>query len=99
MSSNRLPEAERERQNSKLRQVWDKDAAGYDKKINWFERRVFGADNRAWACSRLRGNILEVAVGTGLNLPLFPADAHVTGIELSPAMLEVAKQRAAELGR
>jgi ubiquinone/menaquinone biosynthesis C-methylase UbiE len=99
VSGNQLSDAERERQNSKLRQVWDKDAAGYDKKIGWFERRVFGSDNRAWACSRLRGQVLEVAVGTGLNLPLFPSDTHITGIELSPAMLEVAKKRAAELER
>jgi ubiquinone/menaquinone biosynthesis C-methylase UbiE len=99
MTSNRLSEADRERQNSLLRGVWDKDAAGYDKKIGWFERRVFGEDNRAWACSRVHGDVLEVAVGTGLNLPLYPADAHVTGIELSPAMLDIARKRAAELGR
>ncbi len=36
--------------------------------------------------------------GTGLNLPHYPDDARVTGIELSPAMLEIAKQRARDLG-
>ncbi len=43
--------------------------------------------------------ILEVAIGTGLNLPHYRVDATVTGIELSPAMLAIAKQRAADLGR
>jgi hypothetical protein len=37
--------------------------------------------------------------GTGRNLPYYPPDATVTGIEISPAMLAVARQRAADLGR
>lgn len=98
-AAHRLSHAEREKQNARLREVWDQDAAGYDKKIGWFERRVFGDDNRTWACSRARGDVLEVAVGTGLNLPHYPHDAHVTAIELSPAMLEIAAQRARDLGR
>lgn len=97
--SSHLSDADRERQNAQLREVWDKDAAGYDKKIGWFERHLFGDDNRTWACSRAHGDVLEVAVGTGLNLPHYPTDARVTGIELSPAMLEVAKERVLELGR
>lgn len=94
-----LSEADRERQNARLREVWNEDAAGYDKKIGWFERRVFGDDNRAWACSRAEGEVLEVAIGTGLNLPIYPQHVHVTGIELSPGMLEIAQQRARDLGR
>lgn len=31
--------------------------------------------------------ILEVGVGTGLSLPLYPAGAHVTGVDLSQEML------------
>jgi ubiquinone/menaquinone biosynthesis C-methylase UbiE len=34
-----------------------------------------------------------------MNLPHYPSDVQLTGIELSPAMLTLAKQRAAELGR
>jgi ubiquinone/menaquinone biosynthesis C-methylase UbiE len=90
---------ERERQNELLLEIWERDAPDYDKKMDWFERRVLGEDNRPWACSRAEGSVLEVAIGTGLNLPLYPDDARVTGIELSPAMLEIAKQRARELGR
>lgn len=99
MSSNRLSDADRERQNARLREVWNEDAVGYDKKIGWFERRVFGVDNRAWACSRAQGEVLEVAVGTGLNLPNYPEHVRVTGIELSPGMLEIAKDRGRDLGR
>ena len=39
-----------------------------------------------------------MAIGTGRNLPHYPADVSVTGIELSPAMLAIARQRAADLG-
>lgn len=42
---------------------------------------------------------LEVAVGTGLNLPFYPAEADLTGINFSPAMLAVARRRAGHLGR
>jgi phosphatidylethanolamine/phosphatidyl-N-methylethanolamine N-methyltransferase len=39
--------------------------------------------------------ILEVGVGTGLSLPHFRPDSHVTGIDVSAEMLEKAKQRTA----
>src|SRR5262249_48554430 len=62
------------------------------------EKLLFG-DGRAWACSQATGQVLEIAIGTGLNLPFYPADVEITGIELSPAMLEIASQRAHSLGR
>lgn len=62
-----------------------------------FDRYLAG-DSRQWICSRARGSVLEVAVGTGLNLPLYPAGIRLTGIEWSPGMLELAQQRRAELG-
>ncbi len=43
--------------------------------------------------------VLEVGVGTGLSLPDYPRDCHVTGIDISEPMLERARVRAAELGR
>ena len=44
-----------------------------------------------------RGDVLEVAIGTGRNLPFYPKDVRLTGVELSPAMIEVAHARAREL--
>jgi phosphatidylethanolamine/phosphatidyl-N-methylethanolamine N-methyltransferase len=38
--------------------------------------------------------ILEVGVGTGLSLGLYPTDAHVTGIDISTEMLAKARRRA-----
>jgi phosphatidylethanolamine/phosphatidyl-N-methylethanolamine N-methyltransferase len=42
--------------------------------------------------------VLEVGVGTGLSLPHFRCDARVTGIDVSPEMLEKARRRAQRLG-
>lgn len=39
--------------------------------------------------------ILEVGVGTGLSLPLYPRDVRVTGIDLSGEMLARARERVA----
>src|SRR5581483_12303159 len=37
--------------------------------------------------------VLEVGVGTGLSLPLYPADVRVTGIDVSGEMLAKARER------
>jgi ubiquinone/menaquinone biosynthesis C-methylase UbiE len=78
--------------------VWDKAAPSYDKQIAFFEKIQF-AGGREWLGERARGRVLEVAIGTGRNLPHYPAEVTITGVELSPAMLAIARQRAARLGR
>jgi len=37
--------------------------------------------------------ILEIGVGTGLSLPLYSSDVAVSGIDLSPEMLAIARKR------
>jgi len=37
--------------------------------------------------------ILEAVVGTGLDLPFFPMGVYVTGIDITPEMLDVARQK------
>jgi len=42
--------------------------------------------------------VLEVGVGTGLALPLYPRSVEVVGIDLSEGMLEEARERITRLG-
>ena len=95
-SAARAPAGETEA--ARQKRVWDKSAPSYDKQIAFFEKTWFGG-GREWLGERTRGRVLEVAIGTGRNLPHYPAGAAVTGIEVSPAMLAIARQRAAGLGR
>lgn len=44
------------------------------------------------------GRVLEVAVGTGKNLRYFPRKCHITAVDLSPRMLEIARKRTTRLG-
>ncbi|ALG14995.1 class I SAM-dependent methyltransferase [Kibdelosporangium phytohabitans] len=83
---------------SKWNRYWDKKSGTYDKEMRAWDRRLFG-DSRQWACGQATGDVLEVAVGTGLNLPLYPADVRLTGIDLSAGMLDIAERRATDLGR
>lgn len=45
------------------------------------------------------GRVLEIGVGSGLNLPLYEAAAHVIGLDPSTRLLSMARAAAAELGR
>ncbi len=80
-----------------VRRRWDRRAATYDKKGLRAERWAIG-DGREWICAQARGRTLEVAIGTGRNLPLY-GEVDLTGIDLSPAMLDVARRRSRQLGR
>ena len=42
--------------------------------------------------------VLEVGIGTGINVSLYPPTSHVTGIDLSAKMLEKAHERVAKEG-
>lgn len=82
----------------RVRGIQDKEAPRYDRQMDLFDRVLF-AGGRQWACSRAQGRVLEIALGTGRNLHHHRDDVQLTGIELSPEMLAIAKRRAAELGR
>lgn len=81
---------------ARVRAVWDRYAPKYDRSMH-LQRFLFG-DGRPWACAQAHGDVLEVAIGTGLNMPYYPGDARLTGIDISPAMLAIAVDRARRLG-
>jgi ubiquinone/menaquinone biosynthesis C-methylase UbiE len=81
---------------ARVRRIQDKHASGYDRQMRFFERLLF-AGGREWACSQIEGEVLEIAIGTGRNMHLYPPRVRVTGVELSPEMLALAEVRAEEL--
>ena len=81
----------------RLKRVWEREAPTYDRRMGFFERVLLG-DGREWVCARAHGEVLEVAVGTGRNFPFYPEGVRLTGIDLSPVMLEIARKKADELG-
>ncbi len=83
---------------ARLRRHWDKHAGSYDKQMGFFDRHLFSG-SRDWVCSRATGRVLEVAIGTGLNLDHYPDKVQLTGVEWSPAMLDIARHRAEQLSR
>jgi ubiquinone/menaquinone biosynthesis C-methylase UbiE len=89
-----VPPSETER----VRGIMDKQAPTYDRSMARFDRIVF-AGNREWVCSKAAGDVLEIAAGTARNLEYYPEDVRLTGVELSPEMAELGRQRAEKHGR
>ena len=85
------------RENERLRRFYDGSAGDYDRWMRFYDPLMLG-DARERVCSRATGRTLELAIGTGLNLPFYPEGVRLTGVDLSPAMLAVAAGRARELG-
>jgi ubiquinone/menaquinone biosynthesis C-methylase UbiE len=85
-------------QTERVRSYYNDIAPQYDHWVGYFEKVLVG-DGRRWACAQAAGEVLEVAIGTGRNLTFYPKGVRVTGIDLSPAMLAIARRRANELGQ
>lgn len=80
------------------RRYWDQQAARYDRTPAWLERLLIG-NARQWIARRAQGRTLEVAAGTGRNLPYYGDGVRLTAVDLSPGMLARARERAEERGR
>jgi phosphatidylethanolamine/phosphatidyl-N-methylethanolamine N-methyltransferase len=73
--------------------------------IAWFYDWTFGPSlhpGRLQALQRMgiatNDRVLEVGVGTGINITLYPRDIALTGIDLSSSMLDKARERVAKRG-
>lgn len=86
-----LPAGPLREETDRVRDIWQGYAPRYDRQIRFFERILFEG-GRQWVCSRARGAVLEIGIGTGRNLPFYPADLPVTGIDLSPETLQFARR-------
>jgi ubiquinone/menaquinone biosynthesis C-methylase UbiE len=83
----------------RVRAVYDRLADHYDRGIGLMDRLLKVEEGRHWIGSHARGDTLEIGVGTGLNLPYYGPDISLTGVDVSPAMLALARKRADDLGR
>ena len=73
-------------------------AAGYDPLSARWEKR-HGAKLRKKLLEHAQGHVLEIGVGTGLNLPHYPPVDELVAADPSEPMLRRARRRAAESGR
>jgi len=93
LSAEQVAEADR-----RTERVYSVLARVYDGFFDW----ALGPGRR-YAVRRLAvvpgDRVLEVGVGTGLSVPVYPGGAHVTGIDISEPMLERARARVEALGR
>jgi ubiquinone/menaquinone biosynthesis C-methylase UbiE len=88
-----------ERERARLRRIYDDLAPDYDRKVGPSERVLLGDFRRAFG-AELRGRTLDVAIGSGLNLPYYPDRVtDAVGTDLSAAMLHAAAERAEQLER
>ncbi|WP_167908188.1 class I SAM-dependent methyltransferase [Thermococcus sp. CX2] len=76
---------------------YDRFSKIYDLFESPMEARAF-SKYREKALSMAEGKVLEIGVGTGKNLPYYPKDVEVIGIDFSRGMLEKAERRRKELG-
>lgn len=85
-----------EQETARTQARYQRIAPLYDAMEILAERRYAAWRPRLW--SLVQGpKVLEVGVGTGKNIPYYPAGMVVTAIDLTPGMLKRAKARAAEL--
>jgi ubiquinone/menaquinone biosynthesis C-methylase UbiE len=75
----------------------------YDRFARWFDwvegiPNVLGVRRlRRRLLQRASGRVLEVAVGTGMNLRYYPATCRISAVDVSKEMLSVARRQAAKL--
>jgi ubiquinone/menaquinone biosynthesis C-methylase UbiE len=86
-----------ESETARIRRLYDERAPTYDCSLGIVERFVLGPFRRAYG-ALLQGDVLDVAIGSGLNLPFYtPAVTRAVGVDLSFEMLRLAQDRAREL--
>lgn len=82
---------------SRVTRIYDRNAPFYDAMeapMEWLAVRRW----RRRLVAGVSGRVLELGVGTGRNLALYPADVRLTAVDVAPKMLSRARARARKLG-
>lgn len=74
---------------------WDKAAANFDLMAGFGPEKRWLPYKQELFDNMGEGEILFLAVGTGLDIPAFPVGRNIMGIDISQKMLDVAAERAA----
>ncbi len=92
-------------QNAKFQRFYDRIAPGYDavEAIWAFVKRLDRRSVRSGYLDELEisdgGRVLEVSIGTGVNVQWLPDSAEIAGLDLSMGMLTRCRRRLARVGR
>lgn len=78
--------------------IYDDFAPDYERSMGVAERLLIPG-SREWLCGQATGSVLEIAIGSGRNIPYYPADVRLAGIDPSPGMLAIARKRAVDYRR
>ncbi|GAA3650578.1 class I SAM-dependent methyltransferase [Asaccharospora irregularis] len=82
----------------KIRKRYNRVAAIYD----LLEQPMEMMSLKEWrieVMKELKGNVLEIGVGTGKNIEFYPNNINITAIDFSVNMLQRARNKAKELGK
>lgn len=77
---------------------YDAIARQYDRIEYAAEVILLSRRRRSWF-ERATGDVLEVAIGTGRNLPFYPSSCRITAVDISQGMMRIARERAEQLGK
>ncbi len=80
------------------RSRYQRIAKRYDQQERIMERSFTIWRKKLWQLVQGR-QVLEVGVGTGKNISFWPEGSQIMAIDLTPGMLEIARQRLKELNR
>ena len=81
----------------RIRRLYDDRAATYDRSLGIGERILLGRFRHMYG-ALLRGETIEVGIGSGLNIPFYSPDVtRAVGVDLSQEMLRRARERASHL--
>lgn len=76
-------------------EFFEQKAAEYDNEIKWEERAMLLGKRRKWVMNHLTGDTLEIACGTGRNIPYFNPELvdSITFLDSSNNMMELTQKK------
>lgn len=87
-----------QRSRDELSALYDTNAPTYRAQISVLDRFLGLGGMRRRVFARARGDVLEVACGTGENFRHLPPGVNLTAVDLSPGMVALAQTEAQKLG-